>query len=221
MSMMHADVALVGLGHQAVEVRQRAVLRIDVLVVGDVVAEIDLRRGIDGREPDRVDAEFLQVVEALGDAVQVADAVAVRVLKAARIDLVDDGVLPPVPFTRMSCVPHFMLWMGALVLRSCGQRRGSQKQSQGTGLDSSQNPVGRVHCNLLNLDFAAERSGNGTTPFKPSHEVYCVSTSRCAELFFMRLKSIPQPLPFGNTYLFRLTPPSGNEDLNGIGLVLA
>ena len=38
----------------------------------------------------------LQVVEALGDAVQVADAVAVRVLKAARIDLVDDGVLPPV-----------------------------------------------------------------------------------------------------------------------------
>ena len=37
----------------------------------------------------------------------------------------------------------------------------------------------------------------------------------------MRLKSIPQPLPFGNTYLFRLTPPSGNEDVNRIRLVLA
>ncbi len=93
-----ADVALVGLGDQAVEVGEGAVLRIDVLVVGDVVAEVDLRRGIDGREPDGVDAELLQIVEALGDAVQVADAVAVGILKAARIDLVDDGVLPPVAF---------------------------------------------------------------------------------------------------------------------------
>jgi hypothetical protein len=38
----------------------------------------------------------LQVVEARGDAVQVADAVAVRILKTARINFVDDGVLPPV-----------------------------------------------------------------------------------------------------------------------------
>jgi hypothetical protein len=88
--------ALVGLGDQVVEVLERAVLRVDVLVVGDVVAEVDLRRRIDGREPDGVDAESLQVVEPLGDAVQVADAVAVRILKTARVDLVDDCVLPPV-----------------------------------------------------------------------------------------------------------------------------
>jgi hypothetical protein len=69
------------LGHQPVEVGQRAVLRIDVLVVGDVVAEVHLRRGIDGRQPDRVHAQFLQVVQPLGDAVQIADAVAVRILK--------------------------------------------------------------------------------------------------------------------------------------------
>ena len=96
-------------------------------VVGDVVAEVDLRRGIEGREPDGVDAQVLQVVEPLGDAVQVADAVAVRVLKAARVNLVDDGVLPPVLFTRLSCALHFISWMEGLVLRSCGQRHGSQK----------------------------------------------------------------------------------------------
>ncbi len=59
MSMMHADVALVGFGDQVIEVGQGAVLRIDSFVVGDVVAEVDLRRRIDGREPDGVDAELL------------------------------------------------------------------------------------------------------------------------------------------------------------------
>src|SRR6202012_4153146 len=65
------------------------------LVVGDVVAEVDLRRGVHGRDPDGIDAEALEVVEALGDAVEVADAVAVGVLIATGIDLVDDCVLPP------------------------------------------------------------------------------------------------------------------------------
>ncbi len=82
-------------GDEVVDIGERAVLRVDGLVVGDVVAEVDLRRGIHGRDPDGVDAEGLQVVEALGDAVEIADAVAVGVLKAAWVDLVDDGVLPP------------------------------------------------------------------------------------------------------------------------------
>ncbi len=68
---------------------------IDADIVRDVVAEIDLRRGIDRRQPDGIHAECLQVIEPLGDAVQVADAVAIRILKAARINLVDDRMLPP------------------------------------------------------------------------------------------------------------------------------
>ena len=43
----------------------------------------------------RVDAEPGEIVEPLANALQVADAVAVRVLEGARIDLVDDAVLPP------------------------------------------------------------------------------------------------------------------------------
>ena len=48
---------------QAVEVRERAEHRLDALVVGDVVAVVVLRRGVDRRQPDDVDAEPRQVVE--------------------------------------------------------------------------------------------------------------------------------------------------------------
>ena len=47
-----ADISLLRLGNQTVEVGQGAVGWVDILVVRDVVAEIDLWRGIDGREPD-------------------------------------------------------------------------------------------------------------------------------------------------------------------------
>ena len=45
------------LGDQRVEIGERAEHRIDVAIVGDVVAEILHRRGEEGRDPDRVDAE--------------------------------------------------------------------------------------------------------------------------------------------------------------------
>ena len=53
-----------GGGEQAVEVGEGAVLGVDGGVVGDVVAEVDLGRGVHGGEPDGVDAEGLEVVEA-------------------------------------------------------------------------------------------------------------------------------------------------------------
>ena len=81
-------------------VLERPEQRIDAGVVGDVVAEVGHRRGEEGRQPDRVHAEralaaVVQVVEAGDDPRQVADAVAVGVLEAARVDLVDDGAPPP------------------------------------------------------------------------------------------------------------------------------
>ena len=39
----HADAAFLGLCHQAIKVRQRSVLGIDILIVRNVVTEIDLR----------------------------------------------------------------------------------------------------------------------------------------------------------------------------------
>jgi 3-hydroxybutyryl-CoA dehydrogenase len=91
----HAKVARVGLVDESVEGREVAEERVDVAVVGDVVAEVGHRRAVDGRQPDRVDPEPLQVLEARAQAVEVADAVARRIGERARIDLVDDRLLPP------------------------------------------------------------------------------------------------------------------------------
>ena len=102
------EAARVRVGEQRVEIGQRAEQRIDVAIIGDVVAEIGHRRGIDRRDPDRVDAEPDQMVEAAANAAQVADAVAVAVLERARIDLIDDARLPPhviVPCLRSSRRP--------------------------------------------------------------------------------------------------------------------
>jgi hypothetical protein len=80
---------------QFVELLERAEQRVDALVVADVVAVVGLRRGVDRREPQDVDPEVGQMVQALQDPAEVADAVAVGVLERARIDLVDDGSRPP------------------------------------------------------------------------------------------------------------------------------
>jgi hypothetical protein len=90
-----SDVVLAAFGDEVVHVREGAVLWVDGLVIGDVVAEVNLRRGVHGSDPYSVHAEVLKVVEARGDAVEIADTVAVGILVGTRIDLVHDGVLPP------------------------------------------------------------------------------------------------------------------------------
>ena len=52
--------------------------RVDVLVVADVVAGVVLRRRIDRRQPQHVDAEPGEIVQARQNSREVADAVAVR-----------------------------------------------------------------------------------------------------------------------------------------------
>ena len=87
-----ADAAGAGLAGELLEVSHGAVARVDGAVVGDVIAVVALRGGKEGRQPDIVDAELGQVVELLRDAAEVSPAVAVRVLEALRVDLVDDLV---------------------------------------------------------------------------------------------------------------------------------
>ena len=101
----HLDPALVRVGDELVEVGERAEERIDVDIVCDVVAVVGLRRGVEGRQPERVDAELLQVGQPGADALQVADTVPVRVLEAADIDLVEGGAPPPRHTTADDLVP--------------------------------------------------------------------------------------------------------------------
>lgn len=90
-----ADVVFFGFGDEVVHVGQRAEHGVNIAVVGNVVAVVILRAAVDGAEPDGVDAQALQIAKPLDDAGQVANAVAVAVLKAAGIDLVDHSVFPP------------------------------------------------------------------------------------------------------------------------------
>ncbi len=92
----HLQAQPVGLGGHRVEVVQRAQPRVDVAVVVDVVAAVGEFGGVEGAQPQGIDAERGQVGQALGDAPQVSEPVAVGVGEAAGIDLVDDGLPPPV-----------------------------------------------------------------------------------------------------------------------------
>ena len=77
------------------EVAERAVARIDAVVVGDVVAVVLARRRLERHQPDRRDAEPVQVVEPPHQALEIADAVAVGVHVGADGQAIDDGVLVP------------------------------------------------------------------------------------------------------------------------------
>lgn len=68
---------------------------VDGPVVGDVVAGVGLRGGVEGAQPDGVDAQLLEVGQSAADALEVPHAVPVGVGEAARIDLVDHRVSPP------------------------------------------------------------------------------------------------------------------------------
>ena len=90
-----AHAPLVDTLQQAIKVGQRAEHRVDVVVVGDVVAVVRLRGGVDRREPQDIHAQGFQVVELGADALEVAEAISVGVFEGARVDLVDDCALPP------------------------------------------------------------------------------------------------------------------------------
>jgi len=51
----HADAALVRAVQELAEVVERAVFRGHIRVIGDVIAAIELRRGIMRGQPDRID----------------------------------------------------------------------------------------------------------------------------------------------------------------------
>ena len=75
--------------------RMRAEVGIDAPIVGDVVAVVLAGTRIERQQPQRVDAEVLEIIELLGQAGEIADAVAVAVGERLDVKLVDDGVLVP------------------------------------------------------------------------------------------------------------------------------
>ena len=94
---IHHDLqtALVRFGKQLVHILQRAEQRIDILIIGNIVAVVVLRRLVDRAQPHHVHAKIGQIIKTAGDAFQIADAVAVRVLEGTRVHLIYHRVGPP------------------------------------------------------------------------------------------------------------------------------
>jgi hypothetical protein len=90
-----ANTGRVCLGDQGRGVGKGSEERIDIAIVGHVVARVRLRRHVPRIQPNRVDTEVAQVTEVGSDAVDVTDPVAARVGEAADVHLVDGGAAPP------------------------------------------------------------------------------------------------------------------------------
>ena len=86
----------VGLAQKELEVPEGPVGAVDPPVVGDVVAVVTQRGGIEREEPQGRHPQVLEVVQPGDEPPEVADPVAVGVLERPDVDLVDDGVLVPV-----------------------------------------------------------------------------------------------------------------------------
>ena len=89
------DAVAVGLVQEAAEIVQGPVGRVHGAVVGDVVAVVLERRGVEGQDPQGRDPEVGQVLELLGKPHEIADAVAVGIVEALDVGLVDDRFLVP------------------------------------------------------------------------------------------------------------------------------
>ena len=70
-------------------------LRMDAVVVGDVVPVVAIGRAVERLQPDAGDAEPGEIVEPARQADEVADAVAIAVDVLLDVQAIDDGVLVP------------------------------------------------------------------------------------------------------------------------------
>ena len=87
---VHDDFDAVGMRGfgERVEIVHGAEFRIDVAAVGQLGR-------VERAQPDGVDAQFLQISDFLGDAGDLAEALAAGILEGTWIHLVDHGLLPP------------------------------------------------------------------------------------------------------------------------------
>jgi hypothetical protein len=91
----HPDAPIVRGTDDLDELAEGAEARVDAVVVGDVVAVVSVGRGLERHQPEHADAEAGEVVDALGEAGEVAGPVAVPVEEGLDVQAVDDGALPP------------------------------------------------------------------------------------------------------------------------------
>ena len=91
----HPYAALLRAVSELDEIADRAVARIDAVIIRDVVAVVAMGRDLERHQPDRRDAETMQVVKTAHQTLEVADAVAVGIHVGSNRQAIDHRVLVP------------------------------------------------------------------------------------------------------------------------------
>lgn len=89
------DAARVSRSDHVIEVVKRAETWVDITVVRHIIATIDKRRWVKRAQPDGLDTQPLKIAHLLGNARNIAQTRTSRILKRARVDLIDRGVGHP------------------------------------------------------------------------------------------------------------------------------
>src|SRR3989442_5974654 len=89
------EATLVRLLKQDVQVCQGSEERMDIGVIANIITEIGHGRRVDGRKPDGINAEPLQVVQFAGDTREVSYPIAIAIEKTPWVDLINHACLPP------------------------------------------------------------------------------------------------------------------------------
>src|SRR5215472_7885437 len=77
------------------KIADRAVTRIDAVIIGHVVTVVAMGRDLERHQPDGRDAETMQVVETAHQTLEVADAVAVGIHVGSNRQAIDHRILVP------------------------------------------------------------------------------------------------------------------------------
>ena len=97
-----ADAALVRFADKLLQILHRAVARVNGTVVGHIIAVVALGRGEERRQPEIVNAQVGEIVQFRGDALQIAEAVTVRVHEGFRVNLVDNFIFKIIHGTHLT-----------------------------------------------------------------------------------------------------------------------
>ncbi len=89
------DAALLAAVGEFDEVSERAIARIDAVIVRYVVAAVAARRGLERHQPDRGDAEPVEIIQPAQQPLEIADTIAIGIHIGVDGKTVDNAVLVP------------------------------------------------------------------------------------------------------------------------------
>ncbi len=89
------QVPLMRLPNEAFQVSNLPVCRIEMVIVGYIIAVIPLRGRVEGQQPNGGDAEVLQIVEFFNKPFDIPDTITIAIEKGLDVKLVNDGILIP------------------------------------------------------------------------------------------------------------------------------